>query len=474
MFNFPTKIWVNSLAVGLLVFAVVFALYSRPLEPLSSLRYLGESAGRIVDRNMAFYEDYNETAGWEKSIHTFLFGSRKHVTQNAIAICRDVLGYFKRHPDESRSWVILNTRARLMILLAQSERWREFESIAVQMEANPEDDTVVGALRYSYGRAKYDRTLLELNYGVRLLPLGWSSQHVGFLVAERVGQHNRALFLKDMMLGNARDIRHKLRWVYMTVFLSIGVGMVVLVASGFFRRFKIWPDGVLQRPWPMTAGILIVLVSLPLALLLIAVLSMAEQYGFGQKLLSQWETPLFYMPMLALMYLLLLKPRGLGFRQGFGLGFRGMPVWQFPLLVLALLSVDWLGSTAIAFLGWQAGMDTSWVNSVHEPLLFGDNWDFASSGVDIVAWAPVFEELAYRGLVYVSLRSVFKASPAIIISALLFSFLHFYSLVGFLTVFWSGMVLAYSFERFRSLLPGMAVHALGNILFLMTVWLFYS
>jgi membrane protease YdiL (CAAX protease family) len=110
---------------------------------------------------------------------------------------------------------------------------------------------------------------------------------------------------------------------------------------------------------------------------------------------------------------------------------------------------------------------------LYERVIFGP-WQTAFlSGVNLVIWAPIFEEIGFRGLLYTTIRSRFTPWVAIIVSALIFSSLHLYSLPGFLAVFWSGLVLAYAYERYRSLLPCIIVHALGNLLTMSTVLLFY-
>ncbi len=51
--------------------------------------------------------------------------------------------------------------------------------------------------------------------------------------------------------------------------------------------------------------------------------------------------------------------------------------------------------------------------------------------------------------------------------------LHFYSLPGFLMTFWSGLVWALAFESTRSLLPGIAAHAVYNGLYVAGLVLLY-
>ena len=85
----------------------------------------------------------------------------------------------------------------------------------------------------------------------------------------------------------------------------------------------------------------------------------------------------------------------------------------------------------------------------------------------------MFEEIGFRGLLYVTLRSRLRPLHAAVISSGVFSLLHLYSISGFLSVFWSGLVWAYAFERFRSLMPAMMTHAIGNLFALSLILVFY-
>lgn len=75
--------------------------------------------------------------------------------------------------------------------------------------------------------------------------------------------------------------------------------------------------------------------------------------------------------------------------------------------------------------------------------------------------APVVEETLFRGVIYGSSRTYFGKWTAAAISAALFSALHL-QLYGFFPRFILGLVLAYLYERNRSLFPSMIFHALNN------------
>jgi membrane protease YdiL (CAAX protease family) len=92
--------------------------------------------------------------------------------------------------------------------------------------------------------------------------------------------------------------------------------------------------------------------------------------------------------------------------------------------------------------------------------------------VATVALAPVFEEVIFRGLLYGSLRARLGVWPAVVLSALVFALAHGYGVVGFASVFLSGGLWAWSYERTRSLLPAIAAHMVNNATVAITLlWL---
>ena len=84
--------------------------------------------------------------------------------------------------------------------------------------------------------------------------------------------------------------------------------------------------------------------------------------------------------------------------------------------------------------------------------------------LEFVVYAPVLEEIAFRGILFGTLRRKFSFAPAAFIGALVFAVAHGYGWIGFLSVLWSGVVWAWGYEKTGSLLPGMLAHALNNLL----------
>lgn len=153
-----------------------------------------------------------------------------------------------------------------------------------------------------------------------------------------------------------------------------------------------------------------------------------------------------------------LKRRGVGWSEG---GFR--PVAPVTLVKMIPITIGMMLLNAIVVaLSTQAFGD---VPTAQEQIVGGAGaitmnefvWLFALGAVA----APIVEEFLFRGLLYPLLRGRLKVLMAVVVSAFLFAFLHFYPTLipALLTM---GVVLAVLAERYDSILPSIVVHALNN------------
>ncbi|RFP10809.1 MULTISPECIES: CPBP family intramembrane glutamic endopeptidase [unclassified Duganella] len=78
--------------------------------------------------------------------------------------------------------------------------------------------------------------------------------------------------------------------------------------------------------------------------------------------------------------------------------------------------------------------------------------------------APLFEEFIFRGLIYGGLRRSMPAAPAMLMSAAIFAVVH--PPVSMLPVFVLGLCTAWTYERSKTLLGPMLVHAVYNAIIL--------
>lgn len=79
--------------------------------------------------------------------------------------------------------------------------------------------------------------------------------------------------------------------------------------------------------------------------------------------------------------------------------------------------------------------------------------------------APVAEEVMFRGVIQQALERLLRPGEALVVQAALFSALHLSPAI-LLTHFAMGLLFGWVFRQSRSLYPGMALHALWNLLVL--------
>ncbi len=88
--------------------------------------------------------------------------------------------------------------------------------------------------------------------------------------------------------------------------------------------------------------------------------------------------------------------------------------------------------------------------------------------VAVALFAPVVEEVFFRGFVYGGLRQRIGVIGATVGSTLLFTLLHF-TLDQFVPIFILGLFLAWLYEKTGSLYPGIVLHAANNALALIAL-----
>lgn len=94
------------------------------------------------------------------------------------------------------------------------------------------------------------------------------------------------------------------------------------------------------------------------------------------------------------------------------------------------------------------------VSSPHGVLLF-------VTAVSVIVFAPVVEELLFRGMLLPAFRRWMRLWPAILITGAIFAITHYYPIV-IPPIFALGVLLAYVTDRTGSIVPAMVAHASFN------------
>jgi len=161
----------------------------------------------------------------------------------------------------------------------------------------------------------------------------------------------------------------------------------------------------------------------------------------------------------------ILAPAGLRLRDAFGLRFAKQDVWQLAQITLILAGIEQFFSLISFVLASKSGWVPHWSESIVEDWIWKSRMTATMTGVDAVIWAPLLEEIGFRGLLYTSLRARLRPLAAAVATASLFASIHsFYSVSGWIAIFLGAVAASLVYEKCRSLLPCILAHALNNVL----------
>lgn len=143
-------------------------------------------------------------------------------------------------------------------------------------------------------------------------------------------------------------------------------------------------------------------------------------------------------------------------------GWHSVPFRNVLPKVLGLYALTWSINICYAILLYQHGL-TPPDTDVYTKLLGQVTWyslilNLVLAGV----LAPLVEETLFRGVIFGSLQAYFGKWTSAVLSAVIFSALHFQA-YGFFPRFVLGIFLVYLYDKYKSLYPAIALHGLNNI-----------
>jgi membrane protease YdiL (CAAX protease family) len=185
---------------------------------------------------------------------------------------------------------------------------------------------------------------------------------------------------------------------------------------------------------------------------------LAERPIFAEAL----DAPVMYVPVAVIAWRMLLVPAGVTFVSVFGLRPRAGGWRPLLLAAVALVGAGVVLDAGLALGGGWLQLDSHWTEWFDSDLAWGPPAAVAVTLIATVLLAPIFEEVIFRGLLYGSLRARLGVWPAVVLSAAVFALAHGYGATGFVSVFLSGALWAWTYERTRSLVPVIIAHMANN------------
>jgi uncharacterized protein len=408
----------------------------------------------IVERTMDLEDALRRAARWERRFYELTVSDGRNEVEEAIAWYEEVADVVPGEPSvQVRLAVLYGEAGRIDEVLETVDRWRARGD-------GPWADTMAVA----YLDAPLDGRLARLRDTVaRMVEPGWFRDRLLLRLADRAGDaQSRAAVLSAAEQRTAPLLRRvRALTAAELIVLGLGLGGLVFVLRG--RPLRV-DSALVPGPWRLRDG-LVVLVrgSGAGVLVLIGVYALGRWRGPNDPLLAAVSMPLMYAPLLWLARRRLFVPAGVGLARGLGWlpapGSRRALLWTTALLVGMGTAID----LVVGLLSEATGMSSHWTEWFDEDLAWGRPLVAGASLLGTVLFAPVFEEIIFRGLLYATLRRRLSWPLAATLSAAIFALAHGYGAAGFGSVFASGLLWAIAYERTGSLLPNTAAHVLNNV-----------
>ena len=444
--------WLTGAALVALAALATFIFW--PSRSIDTLERPEESLERVVTRDMDFRAAARAAPAWERRLHVLAFSSDASARADAIA------WYDELTEDEGSPLAELY---RIILLAADGQTDRVQAALAALA---PGDDEWAMHLA-SWARAAYapeppspDELREALGTARQELSPGWFADRLAARLASRLGDTTVKAESERAIDKRGTRMLWRLRGILVGETLLVVLGLVALTVWLWGRRSRAAPVGSAPIPpvwtgWDGTG----LFARGALGLVGVALLwQVLPDRGWSILLVSVLQTvPLGH-------YLFWYCGRS-GTTLAETFGFR-VPPSARPALAwaaLGLVGVSTLADVLTDTGGMWLGVETHWTDGFQERLVWGGAGEVVADIADSCVFAPVLEELLFRGVLYGTLRLRLGPWPATLVSAALFALAHGYGVVGFVSVFGSGVLWAIAYERTRSLLPGMLAHAASNV-----------
>lgn len=435
---------------------IALAMYIHTGEPrLAAVESPERALALIVGRTMDVEAALKGARPWERRLYAMTLTDGGGEITQAIAWYEELAGYSLSPDVDLHLGVLLGEAGEHDRLRRTLAEWQaRGEPLASHAE-------LLGAAYLGEGDPDVD----AFDQVLEVLGPGWFADALMLRLAAQLGDSAPATVARQSIAERAAPLLWRLRALVALDALLLIFGVVAVVL--------LWRRGVpgaqvaaaaLPPPWPLASGLATLIRGGALAALaLLSLLAVGSWLADRPLLAETIEQPLMYLPVLLLAWRALLAPAGLGFAAAFGLRPRAGGWWPLVLTAATLVGAGVVSDVGLGLLGDWFGLSSHWSEWFESDLAWGGKSAVASSILGAVIFAPIFEELVFRGALYGTLRVRLRWPLAALASALIFAAAHGYGLAGFGSVFVSGLLWAWAYEKTGSLLPGMIAHAANNL-----------
>ncbi len=420
----------------------------------------------IVGRTMDLRAALTRASPWERRLYDLVAGDVERDLQEAI-------GWYEELARQSSDSAV---QAQLLILEGEAGRRQRLRE---QTDVWRGHDWLRQLIRRAYldpaETVEDDAEFLPEQVSEVLD--GWFYDRLAIRWGQRAGATALVAAARADLAERAAPLLWRARGLAALEVLTVLLGAAALVVGA--ARLRGARGGLrvarapLPPPWAGWRGVVVLIRGAAVGAvgtltLGVALWSLEQRYPMAR--IFGWPVyVLMFLPTLLLARRHLLRPWGLNLAAAFGLRPEAGGIRRLLLATFMLIGIGTLADFAIGLAAENLRLSTHWTEWFSEDLVWGGPAALVTALAEVLVLAPVLEELVFRGLLYGTLRRRLGTLSAAAVSAGLFAVGHGYGLPGLASVFTAGVIYAWAYERTGSLLPGMAAHAVSNLLATLTV-----
>ncbi len=440
-------------------------------SPLAKLDRPEDSLTRLVSRELDLYHAMRGGSGFEWRLYQ-LFAGAENPTLEASEWYEELADTLGTPTAELH---------RAILLAETGDKQAVEQAIAEWRDGGPSVERMASWLTAAYLEKPSPDEGRELIDEIRdALGPGWFADTLTARIAAAIGDARASAEAEAAVVQRGRVLQQRLRVLMGLACAAFAAGAAGLVWIAVGRRSVRVADAPLPPVWRPGDGYALFVRGLgaPQVLLLILYLVGRQLLQLGQRghniadlgVQLPLEGALAIAADLPILWWIAhcLRSRGTSMREALGLTPAPGRWGRLGAAALALIALALAGDALIDWGVRRLGFPPHWADGLFEGLLWEPLGSFLIDAFSAVVWAPIVEEIVFRGLLYGTLRTFLGMWPAAIASAAIFALPHGYAVAGSLSVLMSGVLWALAYERTRSLLPGMIAHAANNLM--STLW----
>lgn len=421
-------------------------------SPFDTVEDPARALALIVERTMDLDDAFADAATWERRLYQLTLSDSRNDIDEAIAWYEEVADAVPGEPGvQVRLAILYGEAGRTDEVLETVERWRAAG-----------DAAAADVLAVAYLEAPVEALPRLRAAATRMVDAGWFRDRLLLRLADRA--HDTAA--RDAVVAAARarsaPLLRRVRALTASELVVLGLGLAGLVFVLRGRSVRV-DAALVPAPWPLREGLVVLVRGAGGGVLVLIAVWALGRWRPNEALLGALTIPIMYAPLLWLARRRLFARAGVGLVRGLGWrpspGSRRALFWTTALLVGMGTAVD----LAVGLLSEATNMSAHWTEWFDENLAWGGPLVAGASLLGTVLFAPVFEEIVFRGLLYATLRRRLAWPTAAALSAGVFAIAHGYGAAGFGSVFVSGLLWAIAYERTGSLWPNTAAHVMNNV-----------